>query len=379
MKKPVKIVLFILLGIIIVGTFIFLWSKSSKPVTLYETIEPEIRDIEKVTIITGTIEPRDEVVLKPQISGIIAAIYKEPGDIVRAGDVIAKVQVVPDIAQLNAAESQLKMAEINLEKAKNDYDRNVKLYQSGVISKETYDNSNALFQTATEDVATAKENIQIIKEGISSKTVQYSNTQIRATISGMILDIPVKVGNSVIQSNNFNDGTTIATIADMNDLIFIGRVDETEVGKIGVGNPVKLTIGAMQDTRLDAELEYISPKGALTNGATLFEIKAAVKLRQENPTGFIRSGYSANGEIVIEKKENITALPESSITFENDSAYIYILNTNADNKNSYTKTPVSLGISNGVYVEILTPLAPDVQIRGKIKSVRTKTEKEDQQ
>ena len=368
MKKIIRIFLLSLLGLMVLGTFYFLWSKSKKKEIEYETVGIETRNIEKITVITGTLEPRNEVYIKPQIPGIITEIYKEAGDLVKAGEVIAKVKVIPDIAQLNSVESQLKMAEINLEKAKTDFDRATQLFKSGVISKEEYENSNVQHLTAVENVNNAKESIQIVKEGISNKTAQYSNTQIKATVSGMILDVPVKVGNSVVQTNNFNEGTTIATIANMNDLIFKGKVDETEIGKIAVGNEMKLIIGAMRDMKLDAELEYISPKGVLSNGATSFEIKAAVKMPTTDQANLIRSGYSANGEIILEKRENVLALPESAVEFEMDSTFIYILDTKSDNKvATYIKTPVTLGLSDGIFVELLTPIDTTAVIRGKVK------------
>lgn len=368
MKKFFKILLFVLMGLLVIGTFVFLWNKSKVKEIEYETEKLEVRTLEKVTIITGTVEPRDEIALKPQISGIITALYKEPGELVKAGEVIAKVQVIPDISQLNSAESQLKMAEITLEKAKNDYDRTAQLFKSGVVSKEAYENSNSSYKTALESVDNAKETIEIIKQGISKNTAQYSNTLIKTTISGMILDIPVKVGNSVIQSNNFNDGTTIATIANMNDLIFKGNVDETEVGRIAVGNKVKLMIGAMQDARLDALLEYIAPKGTVENGATLFEIRAAVKKTDSVDIGFIRSGYSANGEIVTERIENVLSLLESSVEFSGDSAFVYIVNKDKKKKDKYLKTPVVLGLSDGIFVQIVSGVTKEDEVRGKVKA-----------
>lgn len=368
MKKIVRIILIILLILIILGTFYFLWSKSKKKELDYETVKIEKRDIKKVTVLTGTIEPRDEVQIKPQISGIITAIYKEAGDIVKAGDIIAKVQVVPDIAQLNNAESQLKLAEISLNKAQTDFERTKNLYESGVSSKEEYDNANITYLNAVENVNTAQENVLIVKEGISKQNAQYSNTSIRATISGMILDVPVKVGNSVIQTNTFNDGTTIATIADMNDLIFKGNVDETEVGKIAVGNIIDLTIGAIQDAKLSAELEYISPKGALSNGATLFEIRAAVIIDKIDNQTLIRSGYSANGEIVLEKREQVYAIPESSVEFDKDSTFIYIVDYSTDNEIKYQKKAVDLGLSDGIFVELLSSIDTSSEIRGKVKT-----------
>ena len=372
MKKILKIFLFLIFGIILVGTFVFLWNKSRVKETKYETVMPEIKTIEKKTIITGTVEPRDEVAIKPQISGIVVELYKEAGQLIKAGEVIAKVKVVPDIAQLNSAESRLNTAEINLEQAQNNFDRTAKLFRSGVASKEVYEQTETALRTAKEDVNNAQENLQIIKEGISKSTEQYSNTLVKSTISGMILDVPIKVGNSVIQSNTFNDGTTIATVANMNDLIFVGKVDETEVGKIGVGNHVKLIIGAIQDESFEARLEYIAPKGTLENGATLFQVKAAVY--KTNDGTFIRSGYSANGEIVTEKTENALAVPEFVIEFAADSAFIYVenpLNTGAE---KYTKTPVQLGVSDGFFVEVKEGIAADTPLRGKVIDNKVKIE-----
>ena len=363
MKKVLKVSLFLLLGIIIIGTFVFLWKKSRIKEVEYETVTPEYRTIEKKTIITGTIEPRNEVAVKPQISGIITELYKEAGQSVNAGDVIAKVKVIPDIAQLNSAESRLNIAEINLEQAKNNFDRVEKLYKSGVNSKEIYEQALTSLKNAKEEVNNATENVQIIKEGISKSTAQYSNTQIKATISGMILDIPVKVGNSVIQSNNFNDGTTIATIANMNDLVFIGQIDETEVGKIAEGNHVKLVIGAMQNAQLEAQLEYISPKGVKDNGATLFQIKAAVVTNKNN--NLIRSGYSANGEVITEKADNVLVVPEYALEFNGDSAFVYIVTDKKDTKEKYTRTFVKLGLSDGLFVQILEGITEQNNLRGK--------------
>jgi HlyD family secretion protein len=335
---------------------------------------PEKRTIEKKIIINGTIAPRNEVLIKPQISGIITELYKESGQLVKMGDVIAKVKVIPDITQLNSAESRLNMANINLEQAKGEYDRATTLFNKGVMSKEEYDARTATYKKAKEEVDNAKESLEIVKNGISSSTAQYSNTQIKATISGMILDIPIKVGNSVIQSNTFNDGTTIASIANMNDLIFIGKVDETEVGKIKEGNAINLIIGAMQDAKCGAILEYISPKGMMDNGATTFEIKAAVKNNSDN---FIRSGYSSNGEAIVDKRDSVWSVPENCLEFVEDSAFVYVLKIAKDGKNTYEKTYVQLGLSDGIYVEVLNGITPDDKLRGKIKSkIEIKKKKE---
>lgn len=364
MKKFFKILLFVFFGLLVLGTFVFLWQKSRPKSIEYEEVQPEIRSIYKKSVINGKIEPRDEILLKPQISGIITEIYKEAGEMVHAGDVIAKVKVVPDLAQLSSAESRLNVAEINFEQVKSDYDRVLSLYESGVVSKESFETSKASYLKAQEEVATAKETIEIIKEGMSKSTAQYSNTQIKSTITGMILDIPVKVGNSVIQTNNFNEGTTIATIANMNDLIFVGKIDETEVGKIAEGNEVNLIIGAMHDVQCKAFLEYIAPKGTLENGATTFEIKAAVAPLED---GFIRSGYSANGEIITDRRDSVLSIPESTIEFQGDSTFVYVLTDTKDPSKKYERKHVKVGLSDGLYIEVLEGIEKNTTLRGKVK------------
>jgi HlyD family secretion protein len=370
MKKILKIFVFLIFGIVLIGTFVFLWNKSRKKEIKYEIVMPEIKTIEKKTIITGRVEPRNEVAIKPQISGIIVELYKEAGQLIKAGDVIAKVKVIPDIAQLNGAESRLKTTEITLEQAQNNFDRVEKLYKSGVSSKEAYEQAETQLRTAKEELNNAQENLQIIKEGISKSTAQYSNTLVKSTVSGMILDVPVKVGNSVIQANTFNDGTTIATIANMNDLIFMGQVDETEVGKIQVGNHVKLIIGAIQENTFEAQLEYIAPKGTMENGATLFQVKAAVLKRTDD--AFIRSGYSANGEIVTEKVEDIVAIPEYALEFVADSAFVYVENPEKEGAEKFTKTSVVIGLSDGFFVEIKEGITIETPIRGKVADDKVK-------
>ena len=290
---------------IFIGTFIFLYQKSKPKTTVYETVTPEIADLEKTTVATGKVEPRDEVLIKPQISGIISEVYKEAGQTIKQGEVIAKVKVIPELGQLNSAESRVRVAEISTAQAETDHERIKKLYNDKLISREDYEKSEVEIKKAREELQTAKDALEIIKEGITKNSASFSSTLIRSTIDGLILDVPIKVGNSVIMSNTFNDGTTIATVANMNDLIFKGKIDETEVGRIHEGMPVKLTIGALQNLTFDAELEYISPKGVEENGANQFEIKAAVHAPDSVQ---IRSGYSANAEIVLQRAQKV--LPE---------------------------------------------------------------------
>lgn len=297
-KKILKVTLIALVGILFVWTFVFLYRKSQPQETVYELITPVVKDLEKNTVVTGKVEPRDEVLIKPQISGIIAELYKEAGEPIKKGEVIAKVKVIPELGQLNAAESRVRLAEISARQAETDFQRIEQLYHDKLISTEEYEKGNVTVKQAREEWQTAKDNLQIIREGITQSSASFSSTLIRSTIDGLILDIPIKVGNSVIMSNTMNDGTTIASVADMNDLIFRGNIDETEVGRIHEGMSVKLTIGALQNLTFDAVLEYISPKGVEENGANQFEIKAAI---QAPDSVRFRSGYSANAEIVLER------------------------------------------------------------------------------
>ena len=360
MKKYLKITLLVVIAIILVGTFVFLYQKSKPKVITYEIVKPEVTDLQKTTVATGKVEPRDEILIKPQISGIIDEVYKEAGQAVKKGEVIAKVKVIPELGQLNSAESRVRLAEINATQAKTDFARVKKLYEDQLISREEYEKSEVALKQAREERQTAKDNLEIVKEGITKNSASFSSTLIRSTIDGLILDVPIKVGNSVIMSNTFNDGTTIATVADMGDLIFRGNVDETEVGRIHEGIPVKITLGALQNMQFDATLEYISPKSTENNGANQFEIKAAIQV-PDSVT--IRSGYSANAEMELQRADNVVAIAESAIEFENDSAFVYVL-TDSVPVQKFERRSVTTGISNGIKIEIKKGLNAGEQVRG---------------
>ncbi|MBB4038021.1 HlyD family secretion protein [Dysgonomonas hofstadii] len=370
MKKVLRIILFVFLGLIVLGTFVFLWKKGQPKEVVYEITSAETGDVENTTVATGKVSPRDEILIKPQISGIVSEVLKEAGDYVKVGDVIATVKVVPDVSQLNSAESRVSVAQINLNQIKAEYNRQKDLFTKGVIAKEEMDKSEADYKKAQEELENSKDNLDIVKTGISKKTAQYSNTQIRSTITGMILDVPIKAGNSVIQANTFNDGTTIATVADMNDMIFIGKIDETEVGRVHTGMPIKLSIGAIENQKFDAKLEYIAPKGVEENGAILFEIKAAAQIPD---TVLVRAGYSANAEIVLARVEKVITIPESTITFNNDSSFVYILKDTIDQKQTFDKKNIKIGLSDGIKVEVKEGLKVGDKIRGNEMSDKPKT------
>lgn len=368
MKKIIKIVVLVLVALAVVWTFWFLWQKSRPVVKVYETEVVKMGNVEKRTVATGKVEPRNEILIKPQMSGIISEVYKEAGDIVKAGDVIAKIKVIPDMMSLNSAESRVTRAQISFDQTKKNFERDTKLYADKVISREEFEKTQLQYSSEKEELKAAKDNLSLTRDGITSNTSAYSNTLVRSTINGTILDIPVKVGNSVIQSNNFNDGTTIATVANMSDMLFVGKLDETEVGKIKVGMPMDITIGAMQDQKLTAELEYVSPKGTEENGAIMFQMKAAVKV----PKGiYVRAGYSANAEIILQKQENVITIPESCIEFSGDTAYVYILKTKTPQ--TFDKKQVKIGLSDGIKIEVKSGLKLKQVIRAAEK-LEKKTE-----
>jgi len=360
MKKYSKLIIAAVIALIFIGTFVFLWQKSQPKEIVYSEFTPKTDSIHKTTIITGKIEPRNEVNVKPQISGIITELYKEPGQYVQTGEVIAKVKVIPDMGQLSNAESRVRLSDINLKQAQTDFERVENLHNQKLVSDEEFEKSRQALRQAKEEKLASVDALQVVRDGVSQSNAKASSTLIRSTISGVILDIPVKVGNSVILSNTFNDGTTIATVANMNDLIFRGNIDETEVGQLVSGMPMKITVGALQDLKFDASLEYISPKAVESNGANQFEIKAAVKLAEG---GKIRSGYSANAEIVLSRADNVLTVPESAIEFSGDSTFVYIVKGEGKEK-KYERTQVTTGLSDGVNIEIKKGITIKDKVRG---------------
>jgi HlyD family secretion protein len=322
-------------------------------------------DLIQTTVVTGKIEPRDEVAIKPQISGIISDVCKEAGETISKGEIIAKVKVIPELGQLNSAESRVRLAKINESQATTDLERMEKLYERELISSEEYEKVLLSTKQAREELQTAQDNLEIVKEGITKNSASFSSTLIRSTINGLILDIPIKVGNSVIMSNTFNDGTTIATVADMNDLIFRGNIDETEVGKIKEGIPLTITLGAIQDMRFNAVLEYISPKSIGVNGANQFEIKAAIDIPDSIT---VRSGYSANAIINLQMAQQVLSIPESALEFKEDSTFVYIL-TDSIPTQQFERRYVKTGVSDGINIEIKQGLTLNEQVRGLKKNL----------
>ena len=350
----------IFIPLVILGVFgytlYFLWDKSKEKPVIYETEKPFYTDVIKKTVATGSVVPRKEIEIKPVVSGIIDELYVEEGDMVKKGDLIAKIRIIPDMITLNNAESRIEKAKINLRDAKRNYDRQLSLLEKGVIAKADFESYEIAYQSAQEELKAAEETLQLIKEGQLKKSGAPTNTLVRSTVSGMVLDVPVEIGDQVIEANNFNAGTTIATVADMNDMIFKGKIDETEVGKIHEKMHLILSIGAIDDTKFDAVLTKISPKGVEENGAIQFEIEANVNLKKNQ---FIRAGYSANADIVLEQADSVMVIPESLLKFDGDTAYVEV----ETGEQQFEKRIIKTGLSDGINIQVLSGIDENDKIK----------------
>lgn len=359
MKKILKAVMWLVIAAIIIGTFSFLYKNSRPKVDSYDLVSPSVNDVLRSTVLNGKIEPRDEIEIKPQINGIISELCVEAGDFVHKDDVIAKIKVIPEETQLNSAQNRVEVAQLALDQAKWEYDRSKQLYDKKFISREEYEKSYIAFKQAEQELEAAADALSIVRDGVSSLNAQSSNTLVRSTIDGQILEIPVKVGSSVIQANTMNDGTTVAKIADMGNLIFKGKVDETEVGLLRQGMTTDISIGALPDVKYVASIEYIAPKSTEENGSNTFEVKAALSL---NDSTQLRAGYSANAAVVLQRESHTLTVPESCIEWVGDSTFVYVLTS--DNPQTFTRTPVVTGISDGVNIAVKQGIDSDVKLRG---------------
>lgn len=364
MKKFFKILMWVVIAAIFVGTFVYLYLNSKGVDDKFEIVNPTVDTVERTTVLTGNIEPRDEIEIKPQISGIITEILVEPGDHVNNGDVIAKIKVIPEATQLSSAENRIRVARISLEEARLTYERTKALYEKKYESREKYETDYAAYQRAQQELEQANDQLRIVRDGVSQFDTQGSNTLVRATVTGLVLEVPVKVGSSVIQSNTFNDGTTIAKIADMTDLIFLGKIDETEVDLLSEGMNVKVTVGAIQGAEYSAVIEKIAPIATDDNGTSNFEIKAA--LTPAENTDKLRAGYSANALVILEKADSSIVIPERVIEYAGDSTFVYLLRSGDTENQLFDKVAVKTGLSDGLKVQILEPgtISTDSRLRG---------------
>lgn len=355
MKRTILIVGLI---IAVVGMFSWLAYKSMDKPEVFSIEQMEKRDIVKKTVANGSVVPRKEILIKPTASGIVKELLVEAGDHVVEGDILAKIQIVPDMVSLSSAESRVRQAQIALTDAQKNYDRNRPLFEKGVISAADLQVFQVALDNSIEQLRGAEDNLSVVRDGISKSSRGSSNTLIRSTVTGMVLDVPIKEGNSVIERNNFNEGTTIAEVADMSDLIFEGKLDESEVGKVRLGMPIVLTIGAIDDATWDAELEYIAPKGVEEEGAIQFEIRAAVKLDSSQT---LRSGYSANADIVLEESKDVWSIPESVIEFNEDGDSAFVQVKDGD---GWSKTYVETGLSDGIHIAVLGGIDSSTKLKG---------------
>ncbi len=344
-KKIRNIVLLTILLGGFIWTFYYLYEKSQKPPEQFETLSPFDTSVIKKTVATGSVTPRKEVNMKSQVSGIIEKLFIVAGQQIRQGDVIAKIKIIPNMLNLANAENRVNAAQVNYDNAKLEYDRNKVLFDQNVISKSEFQTVDLRLKSNLTELDAAKNQLQIIKDGVSQSTGAVSNTSVKSTITGMVLDVPVKEGGQVIESNTFNEGTTIAAVANMGEMIFEGKLDESEVGKVQTGMDIVLTIGAIDKESFKAKLEYIAPKGVTENGAIQFLIRASIN---KDNSAFLRAGYSANADIILAKKDKVMAIPERVLQFDKEKPFVEV----ETSPQKFEKRFIKTGLSDGINIEV---------------------------
>jgi HlyD family secretion protein len=358
MKKRTTIIILILVAITFGGSLYYLYQKNQQSPIVYKTEKAEERTIIKSTVATGKIVPKEEILIKPNISGIIDEVFVEAGDDVKAGDLIAKIKVIPNIANLNNAFNQVQTAKIDLDNQDRLFKRQKTLFDKGVISANEFDVAQTSFKQSQQNYRAAQQNVEIIKTGTSRNTANVAQTMIRSTVTGMVLEVPVKAGNQVIEANNFNEGTTIASLADVKSMIFEGKLDESEVGKIKLNLPLEITVGAIENKKFEAVLDYIAPKGTEENGAVQFPIKGTLDNKGNT---FIRAGLSANASIILERADKVLAIKESLIQFDKKTQKPFVEVETGTQK--FEKRNITLGVSDGIYVQIKSGITKDDKIK----------------
>ena len=360
-KKWPKILLWVVLGLAIIGVIATAIVKSQgKTKELYEEVIPTANDsIVKSTVLTGSIEPRDEILVKPNMNGIIAELNHLPGDFVQEGELIAKIQMVPDVAMVQSAASRVDAARVDLKRTEEVYNRDKSLYDQQILAKEAYETSLANYRRAKIEYSSAVEQLDLTRTGSSASTSKRNNTLVFATVTGTILEQPVKVGSRVTMANNFSEGTTVVSIADLTDLLFIGNVNESDVNNVTVGSPVTIHVGALKDKTYHAVVEYVSPKGKDTSGTILFEVKAAIS---GDDLSALKAGFSSNAEVEMAHKTGVLTIPEATVTYEGDKSFVFV----KGGKGEYEKKEVTLGLSDGIKVEVLSGLTGDETLRGNL-------------
>jgi HlyD family secretion protein len=355
MKRLVPFLVVIAIAGVFAGTLYFLYQKSQRQPVVFETQEPVVTDIVKKTVATGSLVPRQEIEIKPRVSGVISKLYVEPGQVVARDALIADIQIIPDVLDLNRAEAQVASARISFENAKRELERNRGLFERQVVSDAELGRFQLEFELKKQELDAALSNVALIKNGAIRKSNKVSN-QVRSTVAGTVLEVPVEVGESVIESNTFNAGTTVATVADMSDVIFLGRVDESEVGKLREGMELSIQIGAVENERLRGTLEYIAPKGVAKEGVIEFEIRAAIEPRADV---LVRAGYSANADIVLDRRQQVLAIDEGLLQFEDGQPFVEVEVA----PQTFEKRSVEVGLSDGIHIEVLNGLAQGTKIK----------------
>ncbi|MBN1960994.1 MAG: efflux RND transporter periplasmic adaptor subunit [Deltaproteobacteria bacterium] len=338
-----------------IWTLIYLYKKAHEKPIVYKTATPEIRDIIKKIVAPGSIVPRQEVAMKAHISGVISKLYVEPGDFVKRKTLLAEIQIIPDAVKVNQAEATLNAAKLNLTNAKTEFKRYQTLRADNAISDIEFSRHEISYKLHEQEVETAENNLQLLKVGAAKKAGNVANL-VYSTIPGMVLEVPVKEGGSVIEANTFNEGTTIASVADMKDIIFQGRVDEAEVGRLKVAMPVSITVGALGDKKFSGALEYIAPKGQIREGTIEFEVRAAVKLDEGD---FMRSNYSANADIIVAKRDQVLSLNEAWIVYDKDKTFVEIETT----PQQFERRQIEIGLSDGIWVEVKSGISAETRLK----------------
>lgn len=355
MKKIFKFVVLGAIALVFIFTLVFLYKKSHQPSVVYKLDTPMITTIIKKTVAIGKVIPRREIDVKAQVSGVVEKLFIIAGQTVHKGDFIARIALRPTMLSLNQAESQLESAKINLQNQQVALERSKKLFAAKMISQSDLDQAALSYNLQKEAVESGEDSLLLLKTGSTRDSNMVSN-MIPATISGMVLDVPNKEGAFIVESSTFSAGTTLATLADMNDMIFEGLVDESEVGKLKEGMELTLNIGALEGKPFSAKLEYISPNGVTDQGATKFTIRAAVKLQKDL---FLRANYSANADIVLAKRENVLAINEGDLDIEGDKTYVDVETA----PQQFVKREVKTGLSDGINIEILSGLKQNEKIK----------------
>ena len=360
MKKLLSILVGVAVLASFAGTVFYLWSKSERPPVVFDTASPHVLDIVKKTVATGSVVPRKEVEIKPQVSGILETLFVEPGRAVRRGEPVAKIRVIPQMSQLASAENRVELAAVNVDNAEREYRRLEALRTQGIVSDEAFRRAEVDRARALAEAQAARDGLDVVRSGTTARAADSASTLVRATIDGTVLEVPVEEGRSVIEANTFNEGTTIAIVADMTELVFEGRVDESEVGKLRPGMDLLLTIGAIEELKFHAKLEHIAPKGKEENGAIQFEIRAALA---RDPGALIRANYSANADIVLDRRDQVLAIDEAVLQFEDGKAWAEVETT----PQVFERREVETGLSDGITIEVLSGLTEADRVKARVR------------